>query len=170
MGMTAAAIAEIRRLSVAKTFGLNTTTTTTTTKPLPITVFLLIPQFFLVGAGEAFIYTGQLDFFITQSPKGMKTMSTGLFLTTLSLGFFFSSLLVSVVKAVTGNGNRQGWVGENINNGRLDYFYGLLAALSFINFGLFVLCAYWYKRRTDKNVEDMKIIVVDDENKGNSSL
>ena len=94
---------------------------------LPITVFLLIPQFFLVGSGEAFIYTGQLDFFITQSPKGMKTMSTGLFLTTLALGFFFSSFLVSIVKAVTGSSDKQGWVGENINKGRLDCFYGLLA-------------------------------------------
>ena len=58
---------------------------------LPISVFMLTSQFLLVGAGEAFIYTGQLDFFITRSLKGMKTMSTGLFLTTLSLGFFLSS-------------------------------------------------------------------------------
>ncbi|PIA42477.1 hypothetical protein AQUCO_02000135v1, partial [Aquilegia coerulea] len=100
IGMAAAALAERRRLSVAKTVDANTST-------LPISVFLLIPQFFLVGSGEAFIYTGQLDFFITQSPKGMKTMSTGLFLTTLSLGFFVSSFLVSVVKKVTGNNGGQ---------------------------------------------------------------
>ncbi|XP_031286400.1 protein NRT1/ PTR FAMILY 6.2-like [Pistacia vera] len=152
VGMVAAALAEVRRLSVAKAYGTTMTT-------LPISVFLLIPQFFLVGAGEGFIYTGQLDFFISQAPKGMKTMSTGLFLTTLSLGFFFSSLLVSIVKAVTGSRGRQGWVGENINNGRLDCFYGLLAALSFINFVLFLISASWYKRRTTKHVPEMEIIV-----------
>ncbi|XVF48383.1 hypothetical protein PTKIN_Ptkin03bG0186000 [Pterospermum kingtungense] len=153
MGMAAAAVAEVKRLSVAKQFSETTTTT------LPITVFILIPQFFLVGSGEAFIYTGQLDFFITQSPEGMKTMSTGLFLTTLSLGFFFSSLLVSIVKAVTGSSGKQGWVGENINKGRLDCFYGLLAALSFINFGLFLLCAVWFRKKTVKRAPEVEIIV-----------
>ena len=136
--MTAAALAERRRLSVAKAVGDNTAT-------LPISVFLLIPQFFLVGSGEAFIYIGQLDFFITQSPKGMKTMSTGLFLSTLSLGFFVSSFLVSVVKRVTGSRDGQGWLADNINYGRLDCFYGLLAILSFINFAVFLVCAVWYK-------------------------
>lgn len=142
LGMAAAAIAEMRRLSVAKSAGRNTTT-------LPISVFLLIPQFILVGSGEAFIYTGQLDFFITQSPKGMKTMSTGLFLTTLSLGFFLSSFLVSVVKKVT-RSDRQGWLADNINYGRLDNFYGLLTILSLINFVIFVICAVWYKPQKAK--------------------
>ncbi|XP_038993851.1 protein NRT1/ PTR FAMILY 6.2-like [Hibiscus syriacus] len=151
MGMAAAAIAEVKRLSVAKEHAKTTT--------LPITVFYLIPQFFLVGAGEGLIYTGQLDVFITQSPKGMKTMSTGLFLTTLSLGFFFSSLLVSIVKAATGSGGKQGWVGENINKGRLDCFYGLLAALSFINFGLFLLSAAWFRRTIVKQAPETAIVV-----------
>ncbi|KAE8735339.1 Protein NRT1/ PTR FAMILY 6.2 [Hibiscus syriacus] len=99
-----------------------------------------IAEFFLVGAGEAFSYTGQLDFFITQSPKGMKTMSTGLFLSTLSLGFFVSSLLVAVVKSVTRSSNDDhGWLADNINHGRLDCFYGLLAVLGVINFVLFLV-------------------------------
>lgn len=146
--MASAAIAEVKRISVAGRVGAATGTST-----LPVSVFLLIPQFFLVGSGEAFIYTGQLDFFITQSPKGMKTMSTGLFLTTLSLGFFVSSFLVSVVKNVTGK-DGQGWLASNINKGRLDLFYALLAALSFINMGFFLLCAAWYKpQRSDDDVE-----------------
>nr|GMC65227.1 protein NRT1/ PTR FAMILY 6.2-like [Ipomoea batatas] len=116
---------------------------------LHMSVFNLIPQFFLIGSGEAFIYTGQLDFFITQSPKGMKTMSTGLFLTTLSLGFFVSSFLVSIVKKVTGHGN-QGWLADNINYGRLDCFYGLLAILGVVNFALYVVSAVWFKRKTNK--------------------
>ncbi|KAJ9688624.1 hypothetical protein PVL29_014332 [Vitis rotundifolia] len=151
VGMTAAALAERRRLSVAKSVGDNTAT-------LPISVFLLIPQFFLVGSGEAFIYTGQLDFFITQSPKGMKTMSTGLFLSTLSLGFFVSSFLVSVVKRVTGSRDSQGWLADNINYGRLDCFYGLLAILSFINFALFLVCAVWYKPQKPNDVMQMETI------------
>ena len=138
LGMAAAVMAEKKRLAVAETVGRKTQT-------LPISVYLLIPQFFLVGAGEAFIYTGQFDFFITRSPKGMKTMSTGLFLTTFSLGFFVSSFLVSVINAVTATSRSQGWLADNINYGRLDYFYGLLAMLGFINFGVFMVCAVWYR-------------------------
>ncbi|KAG4190512.1 hypothetical protein ERO13_A07G035700v2 [Gossypium hirsutum] len=152
LGMAVAALAEKKRLAVARTVGANTTT-------LPISVFMLIPQFFLVGAGEAFIYTGQLDFFITQSPKGMKTMSTGLFLTTLSLGFFVSSFLVSVVKKVTGSNDGQGWLADNINHGRLDCFYGLLAVLGVINFVLYLVCAVWYKPKNPKPALQMETIV-----------
>ncbi|XP_057508583.1 protein NRT1/ PTR FAMILY 6.2-like [Actinidia eriantha] len=148
LGMAAAALAEMKRLSVAKAVGGGTST-------LPISVFLLIPQFFLVGSGEAFIYTGQLDFFITQSPKGMKTMSTGLFLTTISLGFFVSSFLVSVVKRVTGSRDGQGWLADNINSGRLDCFYGLLAILSFINFVIYLIVAVWYKPQRSKPAMEM---------------
>ncbi|GFP82728.1 protein nrt1/ ptr family 6.2 [Phtheirospermum japonicum] len=136
-GMIVAALAERKRLSVAKSSLLS--------NDLPISVFILIPQFFLVGSGEAFIYTGQLDFFITQSPKGMKTMSTGLFLTTISLGFFVSSFLVSVVKKITTSNGGQGWLADNINYGRLDCFYGLLAVLGFINLVIYLICAVWYK-------------------------
>lgn len=77
-------------------------------------------------------------------------MSTGLFLTTISLGFFISSFLVLIVKRVTGSANQQGWLADNINYGRLDYFYALLAILSAINFGVYLICAVWYKPKNPK--------------------
>lgn len=150
--MVAAALAEKRRLSVARHNMLSSSHGAS--NPLPISVFTLIPQFFLVGAGEAFIYTGQLDFFITRSPKGMKTMSTGLFLSTLSLGFFFSSALVTIVKGVTGGGTgRQGWLADDINHGRLDYFYWLLAALCTVNLAVYLLTAVWRKPQSPKGTK-----------------
>lgn len=149
LGMISAAIVEKKRLSVARAFSMEGQSIPET---LPLTVFILIPQFLLIGAGEAFIYTGQLDFFITESPKGMKTMSTGLFLTTLSFGFFLSSFLVAVVKGVTSGGGRgKGWLADGINHGRLDLFYALLAVLSFINFVFFLVCAIWYKNQKPKS-------------------
>ena len=151
--MAAAALCERKRLSVAKAVG-------RTTSNLPISVFLLIPQFFLVGSGEAFIYTGQLDFFITGSPKGMKTMSTGFFLSTLSLGFFFSSFLVWVVKRVSKSKDGQGWLANNINNGRLDCFYGILAVLGVINFVMYLVCAAWYKPTKAKSGLEMVTTIV----------
>lgn len=118
-----------------------------------MSVFWLVPQYFLVGAGEAFAYVGQLEFFITEAPVRMKSMSTGLFLATLSMGFFLSSLLVSLVDKVTGGG----WIKNNLNSGRLDYFYWMLAVLGFVNFLVFL----FFARRHEYKVQNYQ---VDEEN------
>ncbi|KAG2598306.1 protein NRT1/ PTR FAMILY 6.2-like [Panicum virgatum] len=153
VGMAAAASCEKKRLAVAAT----SAAAAAGHEPLPISVFMLTPQFLLVGAGEAFIYTGQLDFFITRSPKGMKTMSTGLFLTTLSLGFFLSSALVSLVKGCTR------WLGDTINNSRLDYFYWLLAVLSVVNLVAYLVCAMWATPPASSQAEQPQIAMTADE-------
>lgn len=46
---------------------------------------------------------------------------------------------------VTGTGGHKGWLASNINYGRLDLFFGLLTALSLINFVAYLLCAIWFK-------------------------
>nr|GME15448.1 protein NRT1/ PTR FAMILY 6.3-like [Ipomoea batatas] len=149
--MIAAALTEIKRLKVAQSHGLTNDPNAT----IPRSVFWLVPQFFLVGAGEAFTYIGQLDFFLRECPKGMKTMSTGLFLSTLSLGFFFSSTLVTIVHKVTGE--KSPWLADNLNRGRLYDFYWLLSILSVINLMLFLFCSRWYvykeKRLADEGIE-----------------
>jgi dipeptide/tripeptide permease len=130
---------------------------TTSEHGLVLSVFLLMPQFVLVGAGEAFTYMGQLDFFLRECPKGMKTMSTGLFLSTCALGFFFSTLLVTIVDKVTGHNGHDGWLADNLNDGRLDYFYWLLGMISAINLGIFTIAARGYlykeKRLADAGIE-----------------
>lgn len=102
-----------------------------------MSAFWLVPQFFIVGAGEAFAYVGQLEFFIREAPERMKSMSTGLFLSTLSMGYFLSSLLVTLVDKVT-NGS---WLRSNLNKGKLDYFYWMLAVLGVFNFLAFLVFA-----------------------------
>ncbi|KAL1371221.1 hypothetical protein HN51_001445 [Arachis hypogaea] len=150
--MVAAALTEIKRLRVAESHGLDHDDAS---KVVPLSVFWLIPQFFFVGSGEAFTYIGQLDFFLRECPKGMKAMSTGLFLSTLSLGFFFSSLLVTIVDKVTGT--RKPWLADNLNKGKLYNFYWLLATLSAFNVVIFLLCSKWYvykdKRLAEEGIE-----------------
>uniref|UniRef100_A0A0D3FWS0 Major facilitator superfamily (MFS) profile domain-containing protein n=1 Tax=Oryza barthii TaxID=65489 RepID=A0A0D3FWS0_9ORYZ len=108
-----------------------------------ISAFWLVPQFFLVGAGEAFAYVGQLEFFIREAPERMKSMSTGLFLSTLAMGFFLSSLLVSAVDAAT----RGAWIRDGLDDGRLDLFYWMLAALGVANFAAFLVFASRHQYR-----------------------
>ncbi|KAF5746099.1 protein NRT1/ PTR FAMILY 6.4 [Tripterygium wilfordii] len=106
-------------------------------KKTQISAFWLVPQYFLVGAGEAFAYVGQLEFFIREAPERMKSLSTGFFLSTLSMGFFVSSLLVSIVDKVT----EKHWLMSNLNKGKLDYFYWMLAVLGVLNFLVFIVFA-----------------------------
>ncbi|KAI8546538.1 hypothetical protein RHMOL_Rhmol07G0126100 [Rhododendron molle] len=148
--MVAAALTEIKRLHVARSHGL--TSDPTVVLPLPLSVFWLIPQFFLVGSGQSFIYIGHLDFSQRECPKGMKAMSTGLFLSTISSGFFASSILVSIVDKVTGS--RKPWLSGNINQGKLYNFYWLLAVLSASNFLLFLVCAKWYVYKEKRLAEE----------------
>ncbi|EYU30304.1 hypothetical protein ABFS82_01G089900 [Erythranthe guttata] len=146
LAMVAAALTEVKRLGVARSYGL-TTSSGTAAAVVPLSVFWLVPQFFLVGSGEAFTYIGQLDFFLRECPKGMKTMSTGLFLSTLSLGFFVSSILVSIVHKVTRQ--KKPWLADNLNQGKLYNFYWLLAILSTLNLVVFLAIAkgYVYKEK-----------------------
>ncbi|XP_024993490.1 protein NRT1/ PTR FAMILY 6.3-like [Cynara cardunculus var. scolymus] len=141
LAMVSAALTEIKRLNMAKSRGL----VDDPSKVVPLSVFWLVPQFFFVGSGEAFTYIGQLDFFLRECPKGMKTMSTGLFLSTLSLGFFLSSLLVTIVHKVTGD--KDPWLADNLNKGKLYNFYWLLTVLSVLNMGLYLIGAKWYVYR-----------------------
>ncbi|KAF5481015.1 hypothetical protein F2P56_001710 [Juglans regia] len=117
-----------------------------------ISAFWLVPQFFLVGAGEAFAYVGQLEFFIREAPERMKSMSTGLFLSTISMGFFVSSLLVSIVDKVTKNS----WLRSNLNAARLENFYWLLAVLGTLNFFAFLAFAtrHQYKVQHSISIND----------------
>ncbi|TQD97174.1 hypothetical protein C1H46_017263, partial [Malus baccata] len=61
IGMGAAALCERQKLAVAKANG--------GLSPSPIRVFLL-PQFLLVDSGNAFTYTGQLDFLVSSLARG----------------------------------------------------------------------------------------------------
>jgi dipeptide/tripeptide permease len=113
-----------------------------------ISAFWLVPQFFLVGAGEAFAYVGQLEFFIREAPERMKSMSTGLFLSTISMGFFVSSLLVSIVDKVT----RKRWLRSNLNKGKLDRFYWMLAMLGLLNFLVFLAFAMRHQYKVQQHI------------------
>ncbi|KAF8046705.1 hypothetical protein N665_3498s0003 [Sinapis alba] len=124
-------------------------------KGMKISAFWLIPQYFLVGAGEAFAYVGQLEFFIREAPERMKSMSTGFFLSTVSMGFFVSSLLVSLVDKVT----HKSWLRSNLNKARLNYFYWLLVVLGALNFLVFLLFAMRHQYKSD-----MISVGVDDSN------
>ncbi|CAI0424305.1 unnamed protein product [Linum tenue] len=111
---------------------------------IPMSIFWQVPQYFLVGCAEVFTFIGQMEFFYDQAPDAMRSLCSALSLTTVALGNYLSTLLVTVVTDVTTKGGKLGWIPDNLNRGHLDYFYWLLAILSLVNFFVYLWIAKWY--------------------------
>ncbi|ONK80447.1 uncharacterized protein A4U43_C01F17810 [Asparagus officinalis] len=91
------------------------------------------------------MYVGQLEFFNSQTPDGLKSFGSALCMTSISLGNYVSSLIVSIVMDITAKGHQLGWIPRNLNKGHMDRFYFLLAALTSVNFLVYLVCARQYK-------------------------
>ncbi|KAJ6811998.1 protein NRT1/ PTR FAMILY 8.3-like [Iris pallida] len=142
LAMAAAALVEIRRLQIAKADGLIHEKVA-----VPMSIFWQIPQYFLVGAAEIFTFIGQLEFFYDQSPDAMRSFCSAFSLLTTALGNYLSSFILTVVTSLTTRGGRPGWIPDNLNEGHLDYFFWLLAGLSFLNLLVYTNCAVKYKSK-----------------------
>ncbi|THG21031.1 hypothetical protein TEA_020516 [Camellia sinensis var. sinensis] len=65
LAIVVAVLTEIKRLHLAQLHGL----TNDPIAVVPLSVFWLVPQFFLVGSNKAFTYIEQLYFFLREYPK-----------------------------------------------------------------------------------------------------
>lgn len=110
-----------------------------------LSIFWQVPQYVLIGASEVFMYVGQLEFFNGQTPDGLKSFGSALCMTSISLGNYVSSLLVTIVMKISTSDKMPGWIPGNLNKGHLDRFYFLLAALTSADLVLYLVTAKWYK-------------------------
>ncbi|KAJ7534977.1 hypothetical protein O6H91_12G013400 [Diphasiastrum complanatum] len=145
--MIVASLVEVKRLAIAKKYGLLTDPNT----PVPMSIFWQIPQYVLTGIAETFTYIGQLEFFYEQAPESMRTLGTALALATFGLGFYVNSILIVVVTDFTKTRDSPGWIPNNLNMGHLDYYFDLIAGVSAINFCCYVACACSFKYKHSKS-------------------
>ncbi|XP_023540279.1 protein NRT1/ PTR FAMILY 5.2-like [Cucurbita pepo subsp. pepo] len=138
MIMTIASRVERRRLYVARENGL-----VQNGGEIPLTIFSLLPQFMLMGTADAFTEVAKIEFFYDQAPESMKSLGTSYSMTSLGVGNFLSSFLLSTVSHITKN-NGNGWILNNLNASHLDYYYALIAVLSAINFIVFLIVSKLY--------------------------
>ncbi|KAJ7959565.1 protein NRT1/ PTR FAMILY 5.2-like [Quillaja saponaria] len=117
---------------------------------VPMSIFWLLPQYILLGIADVFNAIGLLEFFYDQSPEDMQSLGTTFFTSGIGVGNFLNSFLVTLVDKITGRGERKSWIGDNLNDCHLDYYYGFLLVISTLNMGLFLWAAsrYVYKRET----------------------
>jgi len=140
--MAVAAILEIKRLAIAREQHL-----VDQNVPVPLSIFWQIPQYFLVGLSEVFTFIGALEFFYDQSPDAMRSLCSALQLLTTAFGNYLSTFILTMVAYFTTRGGNPGWIPDNLNQGHLDYFFWLLAGLSFLNLVVYVVCAGKYKSK-----------------------
>ncbi|KAE8690945.1 Protein NRT1/ PTR FAMILY 8.3 [Hibiscus syriacus] len=98
-------------------------------------------------AEELDLVDKQLEFFYDQSPDAMRSLCSALSLLTTALGNYLSSFILTVVTYFTTKGGQVGWIPDNLNEGHLDYFFWLLAALSLLNLSVYTVCASRYKQK-----------------------
>ncbi|XP_020595090.1 protein NRT1/ PTR FAMILY 2.13-like, partial [Phalaenopsis equestris] len=121
-----------------------------------MSVLWLSPQLTVMGVSEAFNYVGQIEFYNREFPEHLLTMGGSLVFLCLAGASYLSLFLVSVVRKVTGGEGRRSWLEDDLDQGRLDYYYYLIAVLGMLNFLYFLVCAkfYQYKGAMAEGEED----------------
>lgn len=145
--MVTACLAERRRLSVARENGI-----TDKDEIVPLSIFILLPQFALMGVADNFVEVAKIEFFYDQAPHGMKSLGAAYFTTSLGIGYFLSSFLLSTVADVTKR-NGKGWILNNLNQSRLDYYYAFYAVISVFNFAFFLVVAKLFVYNTEVSAD-----------------
>lgn len=112
---------------------------------VPIRVFWLVPQYCLHGVAEAFMSIGHLEFLYDQAPESMRSSATALFWLAISAGSYISTLVVSLVHKFTASPDGSNWLpDDNLNKGKLEYFYWLITLLQVFNLVYYLICAKFY--------------------------
>ncbi|KAF4367592.1 hypothetical protein F8388_011231 [Cannabis sativa] len=124
-----------------------------------LSAFWLVPQLTLIGFSEAFTIIGQVEFYYKQFPENMRSIGGSFLFIGFAASSYLSGFLLSLVHHLTSGSKMGNWLPEDLNKGRLDYFYYLVAAMGVINFGCFLVCANWYKYKENSTTAlevDMK--------------
>ncbi|CAN0910961.1 Protein NRT1/ PTR FAMILY 4.6 [Linum grandiflorum] len=155
VSMAAASIMEVKRKAVARDHGM--LDALPVLNPLPISTFWLSIQFFIFGVADMFTYIGLLEFFYSEAPRALKSMSTCFLWSSMALGYFLSTIMVKIVNRATADKTRSGgWLaGNNINRNHLNLFYLLLAVMSFVNFCVYLVVARRYVYRPKSSPADV---------------
>ncbi|XP_045808992.1 protein NRT1/ PTR FAMILY 5.2-like isoform X2 [Trifolium pratense] len=142
--MVVATFTEKYRLSVAKKHGV-----VENGGLVPLSIFILLPQFILMGTADAFLEVAKIEFFYDQAPESMKSLGTSYSMTSLGIGNFISTFLLSTVSHITEKHGHQGWILNNLNASHLDYYYAFLAILNILNFIFFFIVTKFYVYRAE---------------------
>nr|BEK82040.1 NPF transporter [Taxus x media] len=130
VGLGVAAVVERKRLLQVKSASM---------QQVSVSSLWLIPQIVIGGLGDPFLTVGWIDFMYNDFPESLHSTAMGLVSASSAVGFYFSSLLITVIHKNTH------WLTDDFNQGRLDYFYALLCGMGVLNVAYFLAWSLWYK-------------------------
>ncbi|XP_010521165.1 PREDICTED: protein NRT1/ PTR FAMILY 5.10-like [Tarenaya hassleriana] len=134
LAMVIAALVEMKRLEIAKDYGL----VDSPDAIIPMKVWWLVPQYVFLGISEVFAMVGLQELFYDQVPTELRSVGLSLYLSIFGIGNFVSSFMISVIDRTTSGYGEGSWFGNNLNLGHLDYFYWLLAVLSSVGLAFYL--------------------------------
>ncbi|XP_019167214.1 PREDICTED: protein NRT1/ PTR FAMILY 2.13-like [Ipomoea nil] len=120
----------------------------------PITVMWLAPQLIVMGFAEAFNIIGQIEFFNKEFPDSMTSVANSLYSITSAGASYLSVVLVNVVHKTTAHGGRPDWLTKNVNAGKLENYYLVIAGLGVVNLGYFVYVSRGYHYKSRVRIEE----------------
>ncbi|KAG5622049.1 hypothetical protein H5410_007267 [Solanum commersonii] len=127
-------------------------------------LFWLSFHYAIFGIADMFTLVGLMEFFYSEAPAGMRSLSTSFSFLSLSIGYYLSSAFVELINSITSKltSNKQGWLqGRDMNKNHIELFYWFLAILSLLNFGNYVFWANWYKYTKDGPIDEQKLLQPD---------
>ncbi|CAK8535819.1 unnamed protein product [Lathyrus sativus] len=117
---------------------------------LKMSAMWLAPQLCLGGIADAMNGIGQNEFYYTEFPRSMSSIATSLGVLGMAVGNLLSSFVFSTIENVTSRGGKQGWISDNINKGRFDKYYWVIAGLSVVNLMYYLVCSWAYGPTVDQ--------------------
>ncbi len=106
-----------------------------------LSIFWQVPQFVLIGISEIFASITSLEFFYSQAPSRMRSVSQASNLFTNALGSWLTIPLTILVNV----NPRHQWVTSNVDDGNLQAYFYLLAGLMTGALGIFYYLSNGYE-------------------------
>lgn len=106
---------------------------------VPIFGLWLVVPLTILGIGEAFHFPGQIALYYQEFPKSLKGTSTAMISLLIAIGLYLSTVIMNLVRKIIG------WLPDNINHGRLDNVFWMLAVIGVVNLGYYLVCAKLFK-------------------------
>ncbi|OEL14231.1 Protein NRT1/ PTR FAMILY 8.3 [Dichanthelium oligosanthes] len=142
LALVSAALVEMVRLDIATKRGL-----VHRNSAVPLSILWQGPQYFFVGVAKVFTVVGFIEFAYKQSPDAIRSLCQACPLIMMTLGSYLVSIMLKFINSVTRKRGSHGWIPENLNEGRLDQFFWLMAGLQLLNVLALVYCATRFRRK-----------------------
>ncbi len=102
-----------------------------------------------------------LEFFYHEAPESMKSIVFSIFMLSIGLGAWLGSLSIVIVNTFPNP-----WIPNDLDDGYLEYYFFLLAAIMFLSFFIFLKMAKGYTYKDDIEHPYYEIVNGDDDGEG----